>query len=122
MKVLIVDDSKFIRGRHREAVEEAGHEALESASGAEALVRFREERPDVVMVDLLMPEMDGMVLVRGLLEIDTEAKIVIISSDRQAARRAEAEALGVREFLAKPGTPAQIAGALARIEKETRDA
>jgi two-component system chemotaxis response regulator CheY len=101
-KVLIVDDSAFTRSIHNQIITSAGYQTLEAASGAEAVATFEKEKPDLVVMDLLMPDMDGMDAVRRILEINADAKIVICSVDRQRYRRKEAEEIGAVGFVNKP--------------------
>ena len=101
-KVLIVDDSAFTRSIHKQIITSAGYQTLEAASGAEAVATFEKEKPDLVVMDLLMPDMDGMDAVRKILEINADARIVICSVDRQRYRRKEAEEIGAVGFVSKP--------------------
>ena len=101
-KILIVDDSAFTRGIHRQILESEGYEALEAANGAEALEKFGKEKPDLAIVDLLMPDMDGMDVIKKILEMDPSAKTVICSTDKQKARQKDAKEIGVLGFLIKP--------------------
>ena len=114
-RVLIVDDSAFTRGIHKQLVAAQGYETLEACGGVEAVEMFASERPDLVMVDLLMPDMDGMEAVGGMLAIDPGARIVVCSTDKQKARRDEATQAGVLEFLVKPIDPEKLSECLHRI-------
>lgn len=101
-KVLIVDDSAFTRSIHNQIITSAGYQTLEAASGAEAVATFEEEKPDLVVMDLLMPDMDGMDAIRRILKINADARIVICSVDRQRYRRKEAKEIGAVGFVSKP--------------------
>ena len=114
-KILIVDDSAFTRGIHRQILESEGYETLEAASGAEALEKFKKEKPDLSIVDLLMPDMDGMDVIRKILEIDPDARTVICSTDKQKARQEDAKEIGVLGFLVKPINSEKIVAILRKI-------
>ena len=114
-RVLIVDDSNFTRTIHKQIVTGEGYETVEAASGKEAVEVFAREKPDLVLIDLLMPDMDGMDAARKLLEIDPAARIVICSTDKQKVRQEEARELGVLEFFTKPLDPEKLAESLDRI-------
>ena len=101
-KILIVDDSAFTRDIHKQIVMSAGYQTVEADSGAQALEVFEKERPDLVIMDLLMPDMDGMEIIKKILQTDPHAKTVICSTDKQRARQAEAKEIGVLGFLTKP--------------------
>ena len=114
-KILIVDDSAFTRGIHRQILSAEGYETVEAASGAEAIEAFERENPDLTMVDLLMPDMDGMEAVKKILDAHPDARIVVCSTDKQKARQQEAEAAGALAFLTKPVDGAKAARVLGDI-------
>ena len=101
-KVLIVDDSAFTRSIHSQIIASAGYQTLEAACGTEALAAFEKEKPDLVVIDLLMPDMDGMDAIRKILKINAHARIVVCSVDRQRYRRKEAKEIGAVGFVNKP--------------------
>ena len=117
-RILIVDDSTFTRNIHRQIVAAEGHETLEAGGGTDAVEIFDRERPDLVLIDLLMPDMDGIDAVRKMLEIDPDARILVCSTDRQRPRQEEAREAGVLEFLTKPVDPGKMAESLDRILKD----
>lgn len=100
--ILIVDDSAFTRGIHSRIIEALGHRTIEASSGAEAVETYRTKRPDLVIMDLLMPDMDGIDAVRRILALDPDARTVVCSTDKQKARQEEARGAGVLAFLTKP--------------------
>ena len=114
-KVLIVDDSGFTRNIHKQIVTSQGYEVVEAGSGTEGVEMFAREKPDLVMIDLLMPDMDGMEAVGKILEVDPAAKTVICSTDKQKARREDAQKIGVLAFLTKPVNAEKIAETLDRL-------
>ena len=115
MKILIVDDSTFTRAIHKQIVSSEGHDVIEAQDGTTALMLYDKERPDVVLVDLLMPDMDGMELVTAIKERDPKARIVICSTDRQKFRQQEAKSRGVDDFLTKPVDKEKLRNVLRRI-------
>ena len=117
-KILIVDDSAFTRSIHKQMVTGEGYETVEAASGGEAVEVFAREKPDLALVDLLMPDMDGLEAIRKMLQIDPGARVVICSTDKQKLRQEEAREAGVLEFLAKPVDPEKLAASLDRILKD----
>lgn len=115
-KILIVDDSEFTRGIHKRIIVSVGdYQIVEAASGADAVDIFQQEKPNLVLMDLLMPDIDGMDAIRKLLELDAEIPVIICSTDRQKYRREEAEEIGVRQFLTKPVNPEAMAAALKEV-------
>ena len=107
-KILIVDDSAFTRGIHKKILGDEGYDTVEAASGVEALEQFDREAPDLVIMDLLMPDMDGMEVIKKILKKDPDARIVICSTDKQKARQEEGREIGVLGFLHKPIDTAEL--------------
>lgn len=107
-KVLIVDDSMFTRNIHRQIVQSGGYDTLEAAGGNQALEVYRKEKPDMVITDLLMPDMDGIDLVRLIRESDPKARIIVCSTDKQKFRQTEAKDSGAIAFVPKPADPEKL--------------
>ena len=111
-KVLIVDDSALTRRSLRQILETAGCEVLEAENGLEALERYFLDKPDVVMLDLVMRGMYGLDVLHKLRELDADARIVVVSADIQSSSRELAEEAGAKAFVNKPFDKAEILGAL----------
>ena len=88
-----------------DALREAGHEISEAVNGEEGLESFRQDRPDCVVMDLLMPVMDGQELLRRIRAIDSEIPVIIASADIQRSSRTTCEELGISGFFPKPIQP-----------------
>lgn len=103
MRILVVDDSPYARRRIAQILAARGHEVREMESAAAALGFFRQDEnwPQLVTVDLLMPEMDGLELIQRLRELNSELPIVAFSADVQKATRAAAFAAGASDFVSK---------------------
>jgi len=102
-KVLIVEDAPFIREMIRDILESHDHEiAGEAANGLEAIEKFKALKPDVVLMDILMPGMDGLSAIMKIIEIDPRAKIIVVSALVKEALRKEAMRAGAVDFVAKP--------------------
>jgi two-component system chemotaxis response regulator CheY len=114
-RILVVDDAAFMRLRLRSILEGAGHQVVEAATGREALTAYAAERPDVVFMDITMPEMDGLEAVRALREQDPGAVVVMCSALGQQAMVLEAVRRGARDFIVKPFQPERVLDAVARL-------
>ncbi|WP_379133323.1 response regulator [Paenibacillus sp. sgz500958] len=102
-KVLIVDDAAFMRLTIREALEAAGHEVVgEAANGFEAVKGYQQYRPDIVTMDITMPDMDGVTGVRKIKELDPQAIIIMCSAMGQQRKVFEAVEAGAKDFIVKP--------------------
>jgi len=104
--VLLCDDSRALRMLAAGQLEEAGFDVVgEAGNGLEALDRYRELRPDLVLLDLVMPECDGRQALARLLELDPAAKVVILSSLGAQGDIEECLRLGAHSYLQKPIDP-----------------
>ncbi len=101
-KVLLVDDSMFTRSMLNKIVKEMGHEVVEATNGLEGLDAITKEEPDVVVTDLLMPEMDGIGLLTAIKERDINVPVVVLSANVQDTVREQCLELGALEFFNKP--------------------
>ena len=100
-KVLVVDDEEPIRSLVRATLTREGREVFVAANGVDALDVFREERPDITILDLHMPGMNGLEVLRKIRAICPAAIVVIFTGDQSEASVREAQKLGVTEFLQK---------------------
>ncbi len=101
-KVLVVDDSGLARRSTRKILESAGHQAIEAHDGLTALECYFTNKPDVVLLDVTMKDMDGIEVLRRLRELDPAARVIIVTADVQNSTREMAEAGGARGFVMKP--------------------
>jgi twitching motility two-component system response regulator PilH len=117
-KVLIVDDAATDRSNLQNIVTSAGFLATTAASGKEAMERVLADKPDLVFVDILMQDMDGFELCRGL-RANANTKnvpIVIVSSKNQKADRVWAMEQGATAYVAKPYKPEDILDSIRRLQ------
>ena len=112
--VLIVDDSAFQRDWLSQCVEENGHETLVADGGAAGLEMLRDQRPAVVLLDLLMPPPDGFQVLATLQEENDETPIIVVTADAQEQVRTRCISLGAREVLTKPPTTDLLGNAINR--------
>ncbi|MCI4398907.1 MAG: response regulator [Acidobacteria bacterium] len=103
-KVLIVDDAMFMRAMIRDILVNSGRYEVagEAANGEEAVAQYRALKPDVVTMDIVMPQMDGIEACKEILKFDGKAKIVMCSALGQEALVIESIAAGARDFVVKP--------------------
>ncbi len=114
--LLIVDDAVIIRQIIKDAATEAGWTiAGEAANGEEAIQRYQELRPDAVTLDLVMPQYDGLYALRGILQRDPDAKVIVVSALDQKAILREAFKLGATDFVVKPFDKQALISTLAQL-------
>jgi two-component system, chemotaxis family, chemotaxis protein CheY len=101
-KVLIVDDSGLARRSLRQLLETAGYEVAEAEDGLNALERYFLEKPDVVMLDLVMKGMYGLDVLVKLRELDPGVKVIVVSADIQTSSHELVHEAGASGFVNKP--------------------
>ncbi len=101
--LLITDDALIIRTMIRDVAVAAGWEVVaEATNGKEAIESYQQTRPAVMTLDLVMPEYDGLHALRGIRELDPDARIVVVSALDQRSVLKEAFRLGASDFIVKP--------------------
>jgi two-component system, chemotaxis family, chemotaxis protein CheY len=111
-KVLIVDDSALTRRSLRQILETAGYEVAEADNGLDALERYFLDKPDVVLLDLVMRGMYGLEVLQKIRELDPQARIVVVSADIQTSSQDLAGEGGAAAFINKPFDKSDILSAL----------
>ena len=111
-KILIVDDSGLARRNTRRILEGDGYEVIEAQDGLGGLEQYFMEKPDVVVLDLVMKGMYGHDVLTKLREMDPEAKVIVVTADIQHSSRHLVEASGAAGFLTKPVQADQLLGAV----------
>jgi len=113
--ILIADDLSFTRMIQREILTERGYSIVgEAADGVEAVRKFQSLKPDVVLLDITMPNMNGLEAMRKIFSINPKAKVIMCSAMGQQSLIVEAIRAGVKDFIVKPFKPERI---LSAIEK-----
>ncbi len=121
-RILVADDAAFMRQMIREIVEAEGHEVVAEASdGVEAVDQFKTHHPDVVTMDIVMPRRSGIDAVKGILELDSTACVVMCSALGQETLVTEALQAGARDFIVKPFKPDSVVKTVNKVlEKESQ--
>jgi len=116
-KVLVVDDATFMRLTIKAMLEKNGYEVVgEAANGLEAIEKFNQLRPDIVTMDITMPDMDGIEALKKILAADPKANVIMVSAMGQEVLVREAILSGAKTFIVKPFKEDQIIKALAGIK------
>ncbi|NMB35653.1 MAG: response regulator [Firmicutes bacterium] len=115
-KVLITDDTAFMRMTLRNVLEKNGYEVVaEAEDGFQAVEKYQELKPDLVTMDITMPNMDGITAIKKIMAEDPQAKIVVVSAMGQKALVIEALNSGAKDFIVKPFQPDRIVEALQKV-------
>ncbi len=109
-RVLIVDDALYMRTMIRDILSNTGQFEIvgEAATGNEAVARYTELKPDIITMDIVMPELDGVEATRSILKLDPDAIIVMCSALGQEALVIESISAGAKDFIVKPFTPEKV--------------
>lgn len=102
-RILIVDDAAFMRMMIRDILTKNGFEVVgEAQDGAQAIEKFKELRPDLITMDITMPEMDGIAALKEIKKLDPNAKVIMCSAMGQQAMVIDAIQAGAKDFIVKP--------------------
>ena len=115
MKLLIVDDSLVIRNKINRSLLKKFDYVSRASDGVDALKIVAAEKPDIVTMDLTMPEMDGVECIEEIMNIAPETYILVISALSDKATAVKALTLGANGFLCKPFTDQQLTQAIAQV-------
>jgi two-component system chemotaxis response regulator CheY len=114
-RLLVTDDALIMRMRIRDIAREAGWEVVgEAGNGRECVERYAALRPDLVTLDIVMPEMDGVEALRALRASDPSARVVMVSALDQKSKLSECIRLGALDFLVKPFDKERLVALLAK--------
>ncbi len=116
-KVMVVDDSSFMRNHISKFLTQHGYEIVVAENGEEAVRHYRAKKPDVVLMDITMPQMDGMDALVMIREFDPRAKVIMLSALGQRLIVQRAIHIGAKDFLVKPIPPQQL---LLTVQKALR--
>jgi two-component system chemotaxis response regulator CheY len=102
-RIMIVDDSSFMRSSLKYIVESAGHEVVgQAVNGKEAIELHKKVKPDLVTMDILMAEMDGLTAAAQIIKADGKARIIMVTAIGQDEKQEQARSIGVSGYIRKP--------------------
>ena len=114
--VLVCDDAIFMRTMISDILVQAGFDVIgEAESGVQAVEKYRQLKPDLVTMDIVMPDMGGIEAVREICKTDPDARILMCSAMGQQALVIEAIQAGARDFVVKPFQPSRVLEAVQRV-------
>jgi two-component system chemotaxis response regulator CheY len=114
-KILVVDDAAFMRLRASKLLVEAGHQVVEADNGRLAVEAYMRERPDCVLMDITMPEMDGLEALAEIRLRDPHARVAMLTALGQQSIVMDAIKRGARDFVVKPFAPGRVLAAVNRL-------
>ena len=114
-KILVVDDAEFLRVRISKMLQGDGHEIAEAENGVRAVAVYKEQKPDLVLMDITMPEMDGLTAIKETRGYDPKAKVVMLTALGQESVVLEAIKSGARDFVVKPFERERVMNAITKL-------
>jgi two-component system chemotaxis response regulator CheY len=114
-KILVVDDAAFMRMRCTKLLQDNGYDTIEAGNGIEALQKYQAQRPDAVLMDITMPDMDGIETLKKLVEIDPAARVSMVTAMGQQSLVIEALKSGAKDFVVKPFNADRVLAAVKKI-------
>lgn len=117
MVILVIDDQPIVAGALAESLQSAGNKVILAGGGEEGLAILEKVRPDAVFLDLVMPGMDGLEVLRRIRELDAQLPVLILSGWVNAETVERARQLGVADVLSKPEALKNAVEALSRSRK-----
>lgn len=113
-RILIADDAAFMRTRCSRLLREQGYDVVEAADGAEALEKFKQAKPDAVLLDITMPKMNGITALEEIMKVNPRARVAMVTAIGQRTMVMNAIKAGARDFVVKPFDATVV---LATVEK-----
>jgi two-component system, chemotaxis family, chemotaxis protein CheY len=114
-KIMVVDDAEFLRVRISKMLIGDGHEIIEAENGARAVSLYKANKPDLVLMDITMPEMDGLAALKEIKAFDAKAKVIMLTALGQESVVLEAIKSGARDFVVKPFERDRVLGAIGKM-------
>lgn len=117
MRLLVVDDAPCMLKAFRDILEASEYEVFEATNGEEALAVYSEVKPDIVLMDILMPKLDGVTATKKILERDPSAKIIVVSAMGKSGLEKECMEAGVKDFILKPFTIQELLASIKSLAR-----
>ena len=113
--ILVVDDAAFMRMRMSKILSTAGYAVLQAENGLDAIEQYRASRPDAVLMDITMPEMDGITALKHIIALDPGARVAMVTALGQQQIVLEAVKSGAKDFLVKPCEGERVLAAVSKL-------
>ena len=110
-----MDDAEFLRVRLNKILDTEGYEVFQAENGVKAVSTYKEKHPDVVLMDVTMPEMDGLAALKEIVSFDPQAKVVMLTALGQESVVLDAVKSGARDFIVKPFEHDRVMKAISKL-------
>lgn len=115
MKILIVDDASFMRMMLKDILSKEGYAIIEAVDGKDAVEKYKIEMPDIVTMDITMPNMTGIESLKEIKKLDSHAKVIMCSAMGQQNMVIEAIQAGAKDFIVKPFEAERVKNAIKSV-------
>lgn len=113
--LLVVDDAAFMRMRCSKLLVENGYKVIEAENGVQAVQMYQQHKPDAVLLDITMPEMDGLTALKEIRKMDPNARVAMVTAMGQQSIVMEALKSGARDFVLKPFQSDRVLGTVKKL-------
>ena len=113
--IMVVDDAMFMRKKCAQVLTQNGYTVVEAANGKEAVDTYKTNKADCVLMDITMPEMDGIQALKALMDFDPNVKVSMCSAMGQQSMVIEALKIGAKDFVVKPFDVNRVIGAVQKM-------
>jgi len=113
-KILLVDDAAFMRMMLKKIIGPTGHELVEAVDGSDGFAKYKEIKPNLVFMDIVMPNVDGIECLKQIIAHDSNAKVIMCSSIGQQTVVNDPIKIGARDFIIKPFDAAKLLEAVSK--------
>ena len=113
--IIIIEDSAYTRTKMRTVLEAEGHEIVEASNGTQGLQIVFTRNPDCVILDLIMPEIDGIKLLKAIRDKDSKIPVLVVTADIQESVRQQCMDMGATAFLSKPVKEEELRSTVRKI-------
>jgi len=114
-KILIADDDELLRVQTARMLAVEGYSVVEADNGAKAVDVYKNEKPDAVLLDVAMPEKDGLAALKEILAVNPKAKVIMLASPGQETKILEAVRMGAKDYIIKPFEGERAVAAIRKI-------
>ena len=114
-KILVVDDAAFVRMQYKKSLLNGGYEVIEASNGNEALEKYKDVKPDGVLLDINMPEKNGIVTLHEIMNLDPKARVAMLTAMGQKAMVTSALKEGAKDFVVKPFREGRVVDTVQRL-------
>ncbi len=120
-RLLVIDDAPYVLKALRDTLEAHGYEVHEAVNGEEALAMYREVNPNVVIMDILMPKLDGVSATKCIMEFDPNAKIIVLTAMGKRGLEKDCIEAGASDFIIKPFKTKDLLKTIDSLIKDERN-